>query len=196
MDKGKILWLKKPSKKFILYYSFLRFDSKAYRRHDITAIPSAIQNAPLLFTIILLVIILAPFLGYFYSTFIANEKPRIFWDVAFLVGTILAIPLIIFAIYNTLLRNSCQYVITDRGVELTGGIFTKISKEVLFSQITDVRISQNFLERLLGIYELHIQTAGSRFEEPEISFLGIDDPYTPRNIILQYTQRVQNRYSE
>lgn len=85
MDQKKILWFKKPSNRFVLYYSFLRFDYRAYSRRDI----EAIKNAPLPFTIILLVIILSLFIIYFYSVFIANEKPHIFWEGALLGGNCL-----------------------------------------------------------------------------------------------------------
>ena len=184
MIQEKILWSEKPSKKFILYYSFLYFNTSSVR-----------GIGPIGLTFLILFWIF----GFFYLLVDTKVRESAGWGGLIAMGVILALFVILLVIYNIFLRKSYQYTITNNSVKITGGVFIKIAKDVPFSKITDVNISQNILEKIIGIYELHIQTAGSRsFTEPkpEISFLALNDPNTPKNLILQYVQQVKSRYSE
>ncbi len=183
MMEEKILWSEKPSKRFIPYYSFLHYKSTK----------KGVGPIGLTFLILLWIFFS------FYLLINAKVRESAGWSGLIFFGAILLLFIIPLVIYNVFLRKSYQYIITDNGVKIKGGIFTKITKDVPFSQITDVNISQNILEKALRIYELHIQTAGSKSiveTQPEISFLAIQDPNIPKNLILQYIQQARSRYSE
>ncbi len=91
-------------------------------------------------------------------------------------------------IYSFFLRKTYKYSVSNRGVTFEGGIINKQFKNIPYHKITDVTKSQSIIQRLFGISDLHIQTAGTSF--PEISFLGLKDPDTPRNYILQMLEKV------
>lgn len=181
MVKEKILWSEKPSKKFILYYSFL---------HD----PSKLEGPiALTFFIVLWMV------GIFHELIVDRTKDDGGWSILIFFGIILALSAIPILVYNIFLRRSYQYTISNKGVKISGGVFKKIDLDLPFSKITNVDISQNIFERMLGIYELHIPTEGSGLfsnEKPRISFLAIKDPNTPKRIILKQLQQANNKYSE
>lgn len=173
----QIIWIEKPSKKFIFYYSFLSFNTSSKK-----------GIGPIGLTFVIIV-----WIFYFLNLLInPNQKEGADWGVLIVMGIILGLSIIFLLLYNIFLNRSYQYIITNNRVKLIGGVFNKIAKEVPFSQITDINISQNILEKIMGIYELHIQTAGSQSFtelEPKISFLALEDPNTPKKIILEYINR-------
>lgn len=185
MNQIKAMWSGKPSKKFILYRSFLYFSSNLGRRGN--------RVGGTIFLISLILIWIYAFIQVLVKPEL-KENNGIGGLIVF--GVILILLYLSFAIYYTLLRKSYQYLITNYGVAFNGGIFKKITKEVPFTKITDINISQNIIERLLGIYNLNIQTSGSKpfaDSKPEIAFFSIDDPQTPRNLILQFVQQTKIR---
>lgn len=174
----KILWSEKPSKRFIPYYSFLYFN---------TSYSKGVGSIGFTFLIALWIF------GFFYLLINTKVRESAGWSGLVGMGIVLALVLIPFVIYNIFLRKSYQYTITTNGVKITAGIFRKVTNYVQFSRITDINISQNILEKIMRIYELHIQTGGLQpfiKPKPEISFLAIEDPNTPKNLILQYIQQV------
>ena len=66
-----------------------------------------------------------------------------------------------------------------------GGILLRRVKSVPYHKITDVSVSQNILERILGISKLNIHTAGTGIPSPEIQFVGLTDPEMPQSIIME-----------
>ena len=187
MNNENILWEGKPSKKFILYYSFLHFDTSL----DVSYIK---RIGPIGLTVLIILWIF----GFFYLLFNIEARESAGWGGLIIVGIILALFAVSLIIYNTFLKKFYLYTITNNSVRISGGVFKKVDKEILFSKITDINISQNIFEKLLGIYDLHIQTAGSRSlakEKPEMSFLALEDPITPRDLILKRVskQNVQRR---
>ena len=95
----------------------------------------------------------------------------------------LLISIIIF-IYVSYLRRTYQYRITKHNIVFEGGILKKKIKNIQFEKVTNVDITQNIFERMLGISKLHIQTAGTGGYLAEIIFEGLKDAETPQKIIL------------
>jgi len=133
---------------------------------------------------------------FFYFLFNSRVRERAGWGGLIAMAVIVALVVFPILLYNIFLRRSYQYTITNKGVKITGGIFTKITRDVSFSKITDVTVSQNILEKIFRIYELHIQTAGSRAQQPEISFLALDNADIPKNLILRHMHQHARGYSE
>lgn len=93
-------------------------------------------------------------------------------------------------IYCVYLRRTYVYTITNRRCIFRGGIFRRVEHSVPFHKITDVEMSQNIIERALGISSLGVFTpgtgsmgAGYNRRRPEIAFVGLKDNETPAEII-------------
>jgi len=81
---------------------------------------------------------------------------------AFCILTILPLLLgLILIIYVELARASTTYTITDRRVIKEVGILGKSTTSTIYKQITDVHMKQSFIQQLLGIGTIGINTAGT-----------------------------------
>ena len=115
------------------------------------------------------------------------------WSV--LVNAIIAIAAAlcsraIVLIYCVYLRRTYVYTITNRRCIFRGGILRRVEHSVPFHKVTDVEMSQNIIERILGISSLGIFTPGTgsmgsscKGRRPEIAFIGLKDNETPAEII-------------
>lgn len=103
--------------------------------------------------------------------------------------TIFIISLTIIFLYHIALRKTYKYYITDQKIAFEGGILVKKWKNVPYHKVTDVVISQNIIEKLLGIFKFNIHTPGTGLTTPEISFVGICDPEKPKRIVLEILQK-------
>jgi uncharacterized membrane protein YdbT with pleckstrin-like domain len=108
------------------------------------------------------------------------------------IGAIMAlvvalVVLVLALVYCAFLRKTYLYYITNQRCIFHGGILRRIERSVHYHKITDVEMSQNILERILGISSLKIFTPGtsgvkmSPFggERAEITFVGLKDNETP-----------------
>ena len=93
-------------------------------------------------------------------------------------------------IYCVYLRRTYVYTITNRRCIFRGGILRRVQHSVPFHKITDVEMSQNIIERMLGISSLGIFTPGTGSmgssgtgRRPEIAFVGLKDNETPAETI-------------
>ena len=79
-----------------------------------------------------------------------------------------------------------KYLITDNGILEIKGIFFKTYKFIPFIKITDIRLSRNIFDLILGTGNICISTAGGTRENSqpyEIRFLHIDNFTTVNEII-------------
>lgn len=106
------------------------------------------------------------------------------------VAAVMAI-LVISLIYCVYLRRTYVYTITNRRCVFSGGILCRKVHSVPFHKITDVEMSQNIVERMLGISSLGIYTPGTGSmgtgtaagRKPEIAYVGLADCETPAETI-------------
>ncbi len=89
-------------------------------------------------------------------------------------------------IYCFYLKRSYGYTITTRRCIFSGGILRRVRHSVPYHKITDVEMSQNILERMLGISSLGIYTPGTGSmgnsttgRQPEIAYVGLKDNELP-----------------
>tara|TARA_B100000929_G_C15494267_1_gene415495 strand:- start:858 stop:2216 length:1359 start_codon:yes stop_codon:yes gene_type:complete len=94
-----------------------------------------------------------------------------------LIFVIIAFGIVI--MYHHALRKTYVYYITNQRCVFQGGIIKKIRRSIPYNKITDVEISQNIAERLLGITSINIHTASMGTHKSEISFVGLKDAETP-----------------
>jgi len=75
--------------------------------------------------------------------------------------------------WKELERRSTTYLITDKRLMKEVGILGKRSISTIYQKITDIRSSQSFIQGILGIGDISINTAGG--EGPEMNIRGIGD---------------------
>jgi|TARA_B110000967_G_C18768866_1_gene501972 uncharacterized membrane protein YdbT with pleckstrin-like domain len=81
---------------------------------------------------------------------------------------------------------STKLSITDNDILLERGLLSKERREVAIGKVRTVNVKQTFLNRILGVGEISIFTAG---DLPEIVVKGLPDPNKIREII----KRTQNK---
>ena len=92
-------------------------------------------------------------------------------------------------IYCVFLRRSYVYYVTNQRCVFHGGIIRRVERSVHYHKVTDVEMSQNIIERILGISTLNIFTPGtsstgnSSLQKAEISFVGLKDNESPADTI-------------
>jgi uncharacterized membrane protein YdbT with pleckstrin-like domain len=81
---------------------------------------------------------------------------------------------------------STKLSITDNDILLERGLLSKERREVAIGKVRTVNVKQTFLNRILGVGEISIFTAG---DLPEIVVKGLPDTNKIREII----KRTQNK---
>lgn len=103
-------------------------------------------------------------------------------------------------LYCKYLRRTYVYYITNRRCVFHGGIIRRVERSIPYHKVTDVEISQNIIERILGISSLRIFTpgTGSMMATPfggqraEIEFVGLKDSQTPAEAINELLRKFIN----
>ena len=90
----------------------------------------------------------------------------------------------VFCLLSRLSVGSLEYWIEGTTLRINQGIIVRKCKSIPLDRITDIQLVQYPLMRLFGIWNLHIQTAGSTHREPEGSILGPCDPEAVRDTIM------------
>ena len=101
--------------------------------------------------------------------------------------------LVVTFLYHVALRKTYKYYVTNERVIFEGGILMRRIKSVPFHKVTDVSISQNIVERALGIAKANIQTAGTGMRFPDIQFTGLRNPEKPQGAIVERLRHFQTR---
>ena len=129
--------------------------------------------------------IISSFIARFVSIFSIMITRSSYTDDYFLNFILFFIILLVVAFaYQIALLRSYTFHITNERVILFGGILLRKIKNVPYHKITDVSITQNIIERMLGISTLNVHTAGTGAQRPEIRFFGIRDPEKPQSIVV------------
>lgn len=91
--------------------------------------------------------------------------------------------------YASALRKTYRYFVTNQRLVCAGGLLVQKRRSVHYHKVTDVEVSRNFLEQLLGIRSLKIFTAGTSNPNPwgggraEIVFQGLQEADRAEQII-------------
>ncbi len=118
-----------------------------------------------------------------------------FFEFVFSYLSVFLTVLIIVFSYRIILRKTYKYYITTKNVIFEGGFFFKRIKIVPYHKITNVSVSQNIFERMIGLSRINIQTAGTGMRKPELQFVGLSNPEKPLSIIMERIEHL-NAYSK
>jgi uncharacterized membrane protein YdbT with pleckstrin-like domain len=102
------------------------------------------------------------------------------------ISGILSLLLLVFAAFilitAVLGHYSTDYALTKTGVVKTRGLLSKDVATIPYGKIQDIRLKKSFLERILGIGNIYIDTAGEN--GIEMILRGVPDPDRTHNMIL------------
>ena len=99
-----------------------------------------------------------------------------------ITGLVVWIATIVFFLIWFIHTKSTKLSITNTDILLEKGLLSKERREVAIEKVRTVNIKQTFLNRILGVGEISIFTAG---DLPEIVVPGMPDPNKTREIIKQ-----------
>ena len=99
-----------------------------------------------------------------------------------ITGLVVWIATIVFFLIWFIHTKSTKLSITNTDILLEKGLLSKERREVAIEKVRTVNIKQTFLNRILGVGEISIFTAG---DLPEIVVSGMPDPNKTREIIKQ-----------
>ncbi|MFA6269578.1 MAG: PH domain-containing protein [archaeon] len=94
--------------------------------------------------------------------------------------------LVLISLYQIPLVKSHSYVITNQNIIVKAGVLSKRERIISFDKITNLTVSQGLFEQMFSLFRLRIQTA---VEFGEVSFIGLSDIKTPKDIISQHMKR-------
>ena len=99
-------------------------------------------------------------------------------------GLVLTCIAIVYVLY---LRRTYVYYITSQRCVRTGGILYRVEHSVPYHKITNIEITQNIVERVVGLVSVSILTPTAlgpeRIVKAEIRFEGLADGRTPAALI-------------
>lgn len=122
-----------------------------------------------------------PLLFYIYQVFKNPEQYRQYLFYIILV----AFALIVFAIVRGILSfNNFKFQVSNDYFVLQKGIFKKQRLEISLLKIQNVHISQNFLQRFLGVVGLSIDTAGDKTTEVIIKSLTTEKALALKKLLV------------
>jgi membrane protein YdbS with pleckstrin-like domain len=102
------------------------------------------------------------------------------------ISGMLALLVLFFAavilIAEILRHYSTEYTLTEAGVVKAQGLFSKDVMTIPYGKIQDIKLKKSFVERILGIGNIYIDTAGENGIEMVIR--GISNPDKSYNMIL------------
>jgi len=96
---------------------------------------------------------------------------------------VLAIPALLFLwpLSNQLKRRFKKLVLSGDKLRYETGVLSRTTRTIQVSKIQDVRVDQTLTERLMGIGNISIETAG---EASRLRAVNIDDPQSVADAIL------------
>lgn len=137
-------------------------------------------------TLFILLILFIAFGTNIFVIAVHNNNYNIFFNILIFYLSIFVLILV----YMYFLVKTYKYKITNKGIYFFGGLLTKREKFVPFFKVTNVDILQTFIDQLLGIKRLGVQTAGNGGAQiPEITFQGLKDADKPKQIILKMIEK-------
>ncbi len=103
-----------------------------------------------------------------------------FWWFA---GCLLVVP-IPFAIYHYLATANTKYALTTQRLRLETGIVARKIEEVELYRVHDSAVQQSFIERLLGVGTVWLETTDQR--NPEVTLRAVPDPTGLREAVRKH----------
>lgn len=111
-----------------------------------------------------------------------SQWTNFWWFVSCIV--VVTIP---FAIWNYISTKSKRYTLTNQRLKMEWGVFTKSVEEVELYRVTDTAVRQAFIQRVLGIGDVWLETSDAR--NKEITLVSVPKPQAIRESVRQNAER-------
>ena len=147
--------------------------SEPKRLHPLTLVYRGITNAPALFIPL-------------YFALDKGATDELFYVAIMIFILIFTFPAIILNYYFF------KFQITENELVINSGIIAKKQKNIPIRRIQNINMEQNFLQRILGLTKVQIETAGEATAEGVLEFISKKDAEEIINTIKKY----QHNYNE
>jgi uncharacterized membrane protein YdbT with pleckstrin-like domain len=105
-----------------------------------------------------------------------NRTDRMDWLIVF------PLLLLLWVVFRHLRLRFVKLAIDGTKVRYETGMFSRSTRTMELSKVQDVRVDQNLYQRLLGIGDISIETAG---ETGGLTMRNVDNPQAVADVILQ-----------
>jgi putative membrane protein len=116
----------------------------------------------------------------FYFVVVEKQSDQYFYLILALIGLLLLVPSIVL---NYIFFN---FQITPKELVIRSGIIAKRQRSIPLEKIQNVNINQNFIQRILGLVKISIETAGDWQTEGSLEFVSVHDANEISEIIKNY----------
>lgn len=116
----------------------------------------------------------------FYFVVVEKQSDQYFYLILSLIGLLLLVPSIVL---NYIFFN---FQITPKELVIRSGIIAKRQRSIPLEKIQNVNINQNFIQRILGLVRVSIETAGDLQTEGALEFVSVHDANEISEIIKNY----------
>lgn len=122
------------------------------------------------FTLLYRVIMQLPgFLIPMYLIFIEKESSELFYFIILLISIVLVLPSIILNFIYF------RFQILPNEIVIRSGVLSKKQRNIPLNKVQNINITQNFLQRLLSLAKVQIETAGDIHSEGMLEFVSVKD---------------------
>jgi putative membrane protein len=112
-------------------------------------------------------------------------------DVTWLNWLPWAVPLVFVPVlWRALNRQLTTVTIAGERLRYESGLFSKSTRTIQLQKVQDVRVDQRLSQRLFGVGNLSIETAG---EASRLTIPDVDNPQALADTILDHSQRGQEQ---
>ncbi len=143
------------------------------RLHPLTLLYRGIMNAPALIIPI-------------YFALSKGQTDELFYIFIMIFILFFTLPAIVLNYYFF------KFQITDKELVIYSGIIAKKQKNIPVKRIQNINIEQNFLQRLMGITKVQIETAGEATAEGILEFVSKKDAAEITNTIRHFQDKYEN----
>lgn len=114
------------------------------------------------------------FIGFYFCGFV-------FIIISFFFSWLLLILGVLVFVLGEMARRAETFYILSNGVAREYRLLSTSRESASFSKIQDIKVDQSFIDNILGIGNVHFDTAGT--DETEVNFHGIRNPYEIEKIV-------------
>ncbi len=93
------------------------------------------------------------------------------------VGGLIIAVLVLLAAWQVAYYRRYEYRLTPETFDIDAGVFSRREREIPYGRIQNVSINRNVFQRLFGIAEVRLETAGGNAAEARLRYVGIDRAY-------------------
>lgn len=122
-----------------------------------------------------------------FATSVSSLNPLIF-----LIGGLFFLLVFMFIlVYQYLHWKNFEYEITDDSFDIRSGIISRQTREIPIHRIQNIDISHNLIERILGISQVNIETAGGGQTEASLKYVSEEDAKTIQDRVSRRKRSIE-----